>query len=198
MPFVFTANNESDTDRFGAALARFLPAGAVIALWGTLGAGKTRLVQAVAKAAGIDPLQVVSPTFVLVHEYHISPGRKAGVSPPRNPSLPARAEMALAPPTISTIYHFDAYRIRDDDEFLQLGPEEYFESDGWAFVEWADRVANCLPPDHLRIEIEVSGPTQRRFTVTAVGTRFGTMIDELSQALSFQPGVPPTAKHAEP
>ena len=72
--------------------------------------------QAVAEAAGVDPKQVLSPTFVLIHEYR---GR-----------LP--------------IYHFDAYRLRDDDEFLQLGPEEYFDGSGWTFVEWADRVA-ALP-----------------------------------------------------
>ena len=60
-----------------------------------------------------------SPTFVLVNEYR---GR-----------LP--------------IYHFDAYRLRDEDEFIELGPEEYFESDGVTFVEWADRVADCLPAE---------------------------------------------------
>jgi tRNA threonylcarbamoyladenosine biosynthesis protein TsaE len=188
MEFSFTSHNESDTDRFGAALARVLPSGAVVALVGTLGAGKTRLVQAVAKAVGMDPHEVVSPTFVLVHEYHVSPGRhgdspaesqKAEVSAPQNPGLPARADEALPPAAVSTIYHLDAYRIRDDDEFLQLGPEEYFESDGWTFVEWADRVANCLPPEHTRIEIEVTGPNQRRFSVSAKGERFQATIDAL-------------------
>ena len=192
MSFIFTSNNEPDTNRFGAAIAHVLPAGAVIALVGTLGAGKTRLVQAVAKAVGIDPCEVVSPTFVLVHEYQISPGWKAGVNAPQNPGLLAGAA------EVATIYHLDAYRIRDDDEFLQLGPEEYFESDGWTFIEWADRVANCLPSEHLRIEIEVIGPTQRRFSVAAVGKRFEKTIAELSATLSCQVGVPPTATHAEP
>jgi tRNA threonylcarbamoyladenosine biosynthesis protein TsaE len=192
MPFVFHVNTEADTDRFGAALAGVLPAGAVIALVGTLGAGKTRLVQAVAKSAGIDSREVVSPTFVLVHEYQISPGRKAGGNTPQNPGLSAGAA------EVSAIYHLDAYRIRDDDEFLQLGPEEYFASDGWTFIEWADRVANCLPPNHLRIEIEVAGQTQRRFTVTAVGIQFEKTIAKLIAAQSLQVGVPPTAKYSEP
>jgi tRNA threonylcarbamoyladenosine biosynthesis protein TsaE len=192
VPVFFSSDNESDTDRFGAALAQVLPKGAVVALIGTLGAGKTRLVQAVAKAAGIDPHQVVSPTFVLVHEYQVSPGRKAGVSTPQNPGLPARAAEESA--AISTIYHLDAYRIRDDDEFLQLGPEEYFESDAWTFIEWADRVAGCLPPEYVHLEIEVTGPTQRRFMVASVGARFEQTIAELSAALSRQGGVPPTAK----
>ena len=65
----FDAASEADTDRLGAALAELLPAGTVVALTGTLGAGKTRLVQAVAAASGIDRLQVTSPTFVLCQTY---------------------------------------------------------------------------------------------------------------------------------
>ncbi len=98
--------------RLGAALAEVLPDGTTVALCGTLGAGKTRLVQAIAEAAGVDRRNVLSPTFVLIQEYH---GRR-------------------------TVYHIDAYRLRDADEFLALGPEEYFEGDGLVLVEWADRV----------------------------------------------------------
>jgi tRNA threonylcarbamoyladenosine biosynthesis protein TsaE len=150
MHLVFEAKNEQDTDRFGMALAQVLPPGAVVALVGTLGAGKTRLVQAVAQAVGINPSEVVSPTFVLVHEYQV-PGAK----------VPA--------PPVSMIFHLDAYRIRDDDEFRELGPEEYYESNGWTFVEWADRVADCLPRDCFTIDIAVTGPDARRFTLSHSG-----------------------------
>ena len=109
----FHLENEQDTERLGAALAEVLPPGTVVALIGTLGAGKTRLVQAVAAALGVPRGSVTSPTFVLVNEY-------------RQGRLP--------------VYHFDTYRLKDDDEFLDLGPDEYFESDGLTFVEWADRV----------------------------------------------------------
>ena len=119
----FIAADESQTAAFGRALAAVLPLGAVVGLCGPLGAGKTRLVQAVAEAAGVDPHLVLSPTFVLIHEY------RGGVP----------------------IYHFDAYRLRDDDEFLQLGPQEYFDGEGWSFVEWADRVRSLLPPERLEI-----------------------------------------------
>jgi tRNA threonylcarbamoyladenosine biosynthesis protein TsaE len=149
--FEFVANDERDTDRFGAALAQVLPPGAVVPLVGTLGAGKTRLVQAIAKAAGVDPSEVLSPTFVLVHEYRVQ-GSGFRVQAP-----------------VPVIYHLDAYRIRDDDEFLELGPEEYFESDGWTFIEWADRVADCLPRDYLEINITVTGATARRFVVISHG-----------------------------
>jgi len=138
--FRFIAKNEQETDRFGQMLAGALPAGSVVALLGTLGAGKTRLVQGVAVALGSPVGSVTSPTFVLVNEYH--KGR-----------LP--------------IYHFDAYRLRDEDEFLELGPEEYFEGEGITFVEWADRVAGCLPLEYFTIEIEVLGETERKFVVTA-------------------------------
>lgn len=150
--YTFTATDESATAMLGRRLADILPPGAVIALCGPLGAGKTRLVQAVAEAAGVDPKHVLSPTFVLIHEYR---GR-----------LP--------------IYHFDAYRLRDEDEFLQLGPEEYFDGSGWSFVEWADRVAACLPRERLEIQIEPTGATSRRFEITAIGERYEPLVAALA------------------
>jgi tRNA threonylcarbamoyladenosine biosynthesis protein TsaE len=154
--FVFQADDESDTQRLGAALARTLPSGTTVALIGTLGAGKTRLVQALATACGVPPETVVSPTFVLCHEYH---GQRS-------------------------LYHLDAYRLKDDDEFLQLGPEEYFESDGITLIEWADRVLNCLPPQRLEIHIDVVGHTARRFRLVAVGEEeTSRRLDDLAAAL---------------
>jgi tRNA threonylcarbamoyladenosine biosynthesis protein TsaE len=150
--FVFEAASEADTDRLGAALAAVLPPGTTLALSGTLGAGKTRLVQAIAAACGIDREDVVSPTFVLCQRYQ--GGR--------------------------TIYHLDAYRLRDDDEFRELGPEEFFESDGLTIIEWADKVADCLPDERVEIEIEVTGATARRFVVRGVGDRLSEVIKVLS------------------
>lgn len=141
--FVYHAADESATARLGAALAELLPDGTTVALCGTLGAGKTRLVQAIAAAVGVDRRRVVSPTFVLIQEYH------------------ARR----------TICHIDAYRLRDEDEFDALGPDEHFESDAVTLVEWADRVAGSLPRDRLEIHIEVTGAESRRFEITAVGER---------------------------
>jgi tRNA threonylcarbamoyladenosine biosynthesis protein TsaE len=135
----FIAESETDTERLGTALAAELPAGTTVALIGTLGAGKTRLVQAVAVALGVPRDAATSPTFVLVNEYR-------GQRP---------------------VFHIDAYRLRDEDEFIELGPEEYFESDGLTFIEWADRVAGCLPSEHVEIQCEPAGETQRRFTLSA-------------------------------
>jgi tRNA threonylcarbamoyladenosine biosynthesis protein TsaE len=154
--FVYTAADESATASLGAALAKVLPGGSTVALTGTLGAGKTRLVQAIAEALGVDRRAVVSPTFVLIQEYA---GRRA-------------------------IYHLDAYRLKDIDEFLALGPEEYFESDGLVLIEWADRVAEGLPGEYLEIEITVTGANERRFEISARGERYAKAVDLLAKKLS--------------
>lgn len=135
--FIFESRSESDTGRLGAALAGVLPDHSVVDLNGTLGAGKTRLVQALAEACGIPRDEVVSPTFVLVQQHF---GER-------------------------TIAHIDAYRLRDDDEFLELGPEEIFETADITLIEWADRIAACLPPGRLMIDVEVTGETSRRFVI---------------------------------
>ncbi len=150
--YQFTARSEADTDQLGAAFAAALQPSTVVALIGTLGAGKTRFVQAVAGALGVPADEVTSPTFVLVNEY---------------------AEARLP------VYHFDAYRLRDDDEFQQLGPDEYFDAEGVTFVEWADRVAESLPADHVRVEIEPQADGDRVFTVTGDGRQAAAMIEAL-------------------
>lgn len=131
----FHAADEADTERLGRALAEVLPDGAVVGLIGTLGAGKTRLVQAIAVACGIPRESVTSPTFVLCHEYH---GDRS-------------------------LYHFDAYRLRDEDEFLALGVDEIFDREGITLVEWADRVCRAMPDDGWSIHIELGEGTARTF-----------------------------------
>ena len=153
--FVYESDGEEATGRLGAALAEALPDGTAVALCGTLGAGKTRLTQAVAEALGIDRRDVLSPTFVLVQEHH---GRRS-------------------------LYHFDVYRVRDEDEFEALGPEEYFDRDGLVLIEWADRVAGSLPRERIEIQIEVTGPDSRRFEITAVGHRYEADVERLSNIM---------------
>ena len=148
----FHAQNETETAEFGAKLAALLTPGTTVGLCGTLGAGKTRLVQAVAESLGALPGTVVSPTFVLIQEYRTS-----------------------RPP----VYHIDTYRLADEDEFYELGPDEYFEGDGITFVEWADRFAELLPKERIDITIEVTGETSRSFTVCPIGTRYVEMVEKL-------------------
>src|SRR5262249_54918056 len=136
------APDPAATGAWGRRLGAALFPGAVVALVGPLGAGKTYLVRAVAEGLGVPDSRVVSsPTFVLIHEY------AAG--------LP--------------IYHFDAYRLRGPAELFDLGAHEYFEGRGVCLLEWADRVEACLPAEHLRVTLEVTGPTSRRLHVEACG-----------------------------
>jgi tRNA threonylcarbamoyladenosine biosynthesis protein TsaE len=134
--------SESETDRLGRALARATRPGTVIGLVGPLGAGKTRLVRSVAGALGVDPDAVSSPTFVLIHEYD---GR-----------LP--------------VYHFDAYRLGGPGPFEALGAGEYWDAGGVCLVEWADLVADVLPPDAWRVDLEPTGPTSRRVRIAGADT----------------------------
>ncbi|MDR1383297.1 MAG: tRNA (adenosine(37)-N6)-threonylcarbamoyltransferase complex ATPase subunit type 1 TsaE [Planctomycetaceae bacterium] len=142
---IFIAENLLDTQKLGAKLAETFPDGSVIALIGTLGAGKTRLVQAVAEASGVPKNTVSSPTFVLIHEY------EEGDRP---------------------IYHFDAYRLEQESEFQSIGADEYFDGLGLSFVEWADRIPRALPAEHVTIEIEILSPESRRFTFSATGEKY--------------------------
>jgi tRNA threonylcarbamoyladenosine biosynthesis protein TsaE len=153
--FTFDANSEQDTKRLGAALASVLPAGTVVGLIGPLGAGKTRLVQAFATALGVPAGRVTSPTFVLINEY--IGGR-----------LP--------------VYHFDTYRLKNDEEFLNLGPDEYFDSGGITFIEWADRVMTLLPEDRLQITIDVTSETQRRMTLRGTSPQMEAIVDRIDAA----------------
>src|SRR5437762_13024014 len=124
----------SATEHLGRRLGELLFPGAVVALVGPLGAGKTQLVRAVAEGLHVPDSRIVSsPTFVLIQEYE---GR-----------LP--------------IYHFDAYRLKSEGEFYDLGGHEYFAGDGVCLIEWADRVHGCLPREHLTVRLSVTGGDQR-------------------------------------
>lgn len=109
--------SESDTERFGLAIADGLRAGDVLALVGDLGTGKTTLTGYIARGLGITGM-ITSPTFTVVKEYYS--GR-----------LP--------------LYHFDVYRIEDADDAFERGIEEYFYRGGVCVVEWAEKIEELLP-----------------------------------------------------
>lgn len=150
--FSFNAANLEQTEAFGRRLGKLLFPGAVVALIGPLGAGKTHLVRAVAEGLDIaDSRCVSSPTFVLIQEY--------------DARLP--------------IYHFDAYRLKGPAEFAALGVDEYFAGTGVCLIEWADRVADYLPRELLRIKIHVTGETQRQLEMEAVGAKHAELVKRL-------------------
>ncbi len=148
---VFEVSTEDGTRQLGMAIGGAAEPGLVVALVGNLGAGKTRLVQAAAQGLGVVGVPVNSPTFVLIHEYQ---GR-----------LP--------------VYHFDTYRLRDIDEFLELGADEYMAGEGVCFVEWADRMEEVLPRDRLTVTFEITGERSRRIEIAAGGPRSLRVLDRL-------------------
>ena len=125
--------DEKATREAAGQLAARLGPGSVVALVGPLGAGKTTLVRAVAGALGVTA-EITSPTFVRLQIY---PGRWP-------------------------IYHLDLYRLRDGDEFLALGLDEWLDSDGVTLIEWADRIAGLLGPETLTVRLEFTEEEQGR------------------------------------
>jgi tRNA threonylcarbamoyladenosine biosynthesis protein TsaE len=154
--FQFVAEDESQTQSLGLGIAAALQSGDVVGLVGNLGAGKTRLVKAIAGGLGTNPDEVTSPTFVLIQEYA---GRL-------------------------NLYHFDTYRLADSDEFLELGADELLYGDGVCIVEWSDRVADVLPDDILRIQIEHVGETIRHFKFRASGRRSAELLRQIAATSS--------------
>ena len=147
---VCRVDSEAETRAVGEAIAAKLLAGDVVALIGGLGAGKTHFVKGVAEACGVSQDDVNSPTFTLIQEY---------------------AGRVL-------IRHCDTYRLRNAEEFADLGLDELFASDGIAFVEWADRVEEYLPGDRLEVRITIDSPTGRTFEVSATGKRSRQILSE--------------------
>jgi tRNA threonylcarbamoyladenosine biosynthesis protein TsaE len=140
------------TQALGQQLGRLLFPGAVVALVGSLGAGKTHLARAIAEGLEVPDSRVVtSPTFVLIQEYT---GR-----------LP--------------IYHFDAYRLNGVVPFADLGVHEYLEGEGVCLIEWADRVAACLPEEYLQVSLRVTGATMREAIIEAKGQRYAEVLAAL-------------------
>ncbi len=151
--------NLSETESLGRSLGPLLFPGAVIALIGPLGAGKTHFVRAVAEGLDVrNPAAVNSPTFVLIQEY------------------PARLP----------IYHFDAYRLKDWRAFQDLGTDEYFRGDGVCLVEWADKVPEAMPSERLDIRIVPLDANRRRFEIATIGERYESLLK--SWMSQFHPG----------
>jgi len=138
----YQTSSLEQTHRLGRRIAGRLGAGDCVALTGPLGAGKTALVRGLAVGLGLtDERLVTSPTYVLVQEY---PGKV-------------------------NIYHVDLYRLAQPaEELAGLGLAEML-ADGVVIIEWADRAADALPTSRLAIDIEITGPDTRRFTLRRLG-----------------------------
>jgi tRNA threonylcarbamoyladenosine biosynthesis protein TsaE len=148
----FQANGPEDTEKLAKELSIFLDSGAIIALDGDLGAGKTFFSQAVARGLGVNDT-VNSPTFTIIKEYQ---GR-------------------LLP-----FYHMDVYRITEV-EAEELGLDEYFFGEGVTIVEWANRIEAIMPSERLSIYIENSGPVDRDFLIVPSGIKYQNWCEALKE-----------------
>ena len=135
----FSIPSEQEMLALGRKLAGALQVGSFVALHGDLGAGKTVLVRGMASELGITG--VVSPTFTIVQEYE-------GKIP---------------------LFHFDAYRLNDEDELYAIGFEDYLARDGIIVMEWAELVEGALPRDRIEISIVGDGDGARTVSVMATG-----------------------------
>jgi len=129
-------SSAEETIALGRRIAGLLKSGSVAALSGELGSGKTCLVKGIAAALGISE-NITSPTYTIISEYQI----------PKEPFL--------------NFYHIDAYRLNNDDEFVQIGGREIVGGGGITVIEWSERIANSLPPEAIHITLEITGSNSR-------------------------------------
>lgn len=125
------------TFQLGEVFGGAVRGGEVIALIGTLGAGKTQFVKGLAKGIGIPPENVTSPTFALMQSYE---GR-------------------------ITLTHIDLYRLENPNEIAALGLEDEVEASGFAAIEWADKAEGLLPPGRLTLTLTPQKGDMREISI---------------------------------
>lgn len=133
-----------ETIRLGKRFAALLKKGDVVALTGELGSGKTTLTKGIAKGLGVRRAKYVnSPSFVIIKEYS---GR-----------LP--------------LYHFDLYRLDSASDIETTGYEEYFWGNGVCVIEWAEKIADLLPKEYIKIELRFKKENERSIRFIPKGSR---------------------------
>ena len=133
---IFETFSPAETEAVGAALAKVLQPGTILAYRGDLGAGTTAFTRGLAKGLGCKEL-VTSPTYTIVNEY--LGGR-----------LP--------------LFHFDMYRLGSSDDLWDIGWEDYLDRNGICAVEWSENVDDAME-DAIYITIEKTGEESRRITI---------------------------------
>ena len=131
------SNCEADTERAGEALARGLPNGSVVALYGDLGAGKTAFVRGMAHGLGIEA-RVSSPTFTIVNEY-AGNGRE--------------------------LLHFDMYRLGGPDELFDIGWDDYLARGAICAVEWSENVEDIFDGSEVVVRICKTSDSRREIQI---------------------------------
>ena len=137
MRLTFTTNSAEETIALGRKIGGALTGGEIIAMQGTLAAGKTTMTKGFAESLGVADT-ITSPTFCLISEYE---GR-----------LP--------------LYHMDVYRLDGGEDFINLGVEDMMYGNGVSIIEWSEKVMDELPCETIIIRIEPKeGSTERTITI---------------------------------
>ena len=123
----FHTTSAEETIALGKRLGSFLKKGDVVALQGSLAAGKTTITKGFAQALGVADT-ITSPTFCLISEY--------------------QGKMPL--------YHFDVYRLQGADDFANLGAEDMIYGDGVCMLEWSEKIMDELPKKTIIVRLEVA------------------------------------------
>lgn len=106
---------------------------------GEMGAGKTTLIKSICEQLGVNR-GMSSPTFSIVNEYHSN--------------------------QVGKIYHFDFYRLKQEQEAYDLGAEEYFDSGNYCFIEWPEKIPTLIPPRHMEIILRPKNDLHRMIDYT--------------------------------
>ncbi len=131
------AESINDIPQIASRLLKDQPESLIFGFYGNLGSGKTTLIKSICKILGVQD-SMNSPSFSLINEYFSD--------------------------IHGEIYHFDFYRIKNLEEALDLGIEEYFYSGSYCFIEWPELIENYLPEDHVKISIIDSGNNKRKIS----------------------------------
>ncbi|MGK9126999.1 tRNA (adenosine(37)-N6)-threonylcarbamoyltransferase complex ATPase subunit type 1 TsaE [Olivibacter sp. SA151] len=134
---ILTVNDISELPDVAKKILLFVADDRVVLFFAPMGAGKTTLIKELCKQLQVTD-QAASPTFSIVNEYH---------SPHGN------------------VYHFDFYRLKEEQEALDLGYEEYFFSGNYCFIEWPEKIPNLLPEEVVSVTIELGEKNERKIRI---------------------------------
>jgi len=157
MDLTIITKSPEDTQKLGKKISKLIKPGDLLAFYGELGAGKTCLIQGISRGLEVKDY-VTSPSFTIINEY------KGKI----------------------LVFHFDLFRLSNIEEILDLGYEEYFYGEGLTVIEWAEKIENLLPRDHLKIDIKFKSYYERRISLIPKGDRFNIFLKELATIENFR------------
>ncbi len=138
--FTIPAASESEIDNAADRILEAADGCSVIAFHGEMGAGKTTIISAIARALGVSPEEISSPSFSIINEYRSD----------------ATAEL---------IYHFDLYRLQSIEQAAEIGVEDYFDSGALCLLEWPDIIDPLLPLATTDVYITVLPDSSRKIRI---------------------------------